>query len=104
MEEKVGVEEYEAHKNKCGKSFGEVFDQLKALSDGQAILNRAVLGEPELKQKGLIDMTSEMYQSVMMAKGGEKLFVSLVKLAGAVLTITGAFWAVYEFFKRVNIK
>jgi hypothetical protein len=97
MEENISVKEYEEHKNKCGKSFEEVFNQIEKL-------NRAILGEPELKKKGLIEMTEQMYESVMMARGGQKVFLTLVKIAGAVITIITAFWVVYEFFKRVNIK
>lgn len=96
MNDAVSLEEYKKHKATCGKSFEDILSQIDKL-------NRAVLGEPELKQKGLVEMTSAMYESVMMARSGEKIFIVLVKIAGAVATVAAAFWAVYEFLTRIKI-
>lgn len=94
MEQAVTLEEYENHKKNCGESFEDIRLQL-------GILNRAVLGEPALKQKGLVEMTSAMYESVVIAKGGERLFLTLVKISGGILTLVAAFWAVIGVAKRI---
>ena len=93
----VTKEEYDKHKDKCSKSFEDIFEQLSTL-------NRAVLGDKELGRKGVAEKTDEMYEAIIMAKGGERVFITLVKIAAGVVTITGAFWAVYELFKRITVK
>jgi len=93
----VGQQEYDEHKGRCSNSFQEIFDRLGKL-------DRAMFGEPDLKRKGIVDMMSEMYDSMMMAKGGQKIFWSIVKVAGAIITIIGAFWAAYELISRIKIK
>ena len=83
MAEEVSRDEYENHKNKCGKSFEDVFDKLNKME-------RAMFGEPEFKRKGVFDMTTDMYNSVMMSKGGEKIFWNIVKVSSGILAIGGA--------------
>ena len=97
MDGSVSKTEYDNHKDKCGKSFEDVFDRMDRM-------DRAMFGEPDLKRKGVFDMTSEMYNSVMTAKGGEKIFWGATKIAGSILTITGSFWAVWELITRIKIK
>ncbi len=89
----VEEKEYIAHKAKCAKSFEEIIAQLEKME-------RAMFGEEELDQKGVLEMTKEMYRSMMFAKGNERLFWTTAKVAGAVLTIVGAILALWEFFKR----
>jgi hypothetical protein len=96
MSENITREEYVSHKQNCSRSFEDIFKQLNKME-------RAMFGEEELKQKGVLEMTAEMYQTIMYAKGGERIFITLVKIAGTIITITGAFWAVIELFKRIKI-
>lgn len=84
------------HKKTCSASFDDVIKRLDKYE-------RALFGEPALKQKGIVEMTSAMYESVMMAKSGEKIFMTLVKISGAIITIGGAFWIVYDLIKRIKI-
>lgn len=90
----IEQEEYEQHKQNCGKNFGDVFQQIDRL-------NRGVFGEPDLKRKGMLEMTSAMYDSFVMARGGEKMFFMFVKIAGAILTIGSVFTGVYFFIKSI---
>lgn len=90
----VEEKEYLEHKQKCSKSFGDIFAQLDKME-------RAMFGEPDLKQKGVLEMTQEMYQSVMSAKGGERIFWILVKISGAVITIIAGFYALREVLKKI---
>lgn len=93
MQEGVSKTEYNAHRDKCGQSFDLIFKQLEQQ-------NRALFGEKEMKEIGLVEMTKEMYKTVIIAKGGRML---LLQIAGLVVTLTGAFWAIVELFKRVRI-
>lgn len=86
--------EYEKHKEKCGKSFEDVFQKLDKME-------RAMFGEPDLQRKGVFEMTTEMYKSVMMAKGGERVFWISAKIAGGIIAISGAFWAIIEVLKKI---
>lgn len=95
-EECVSPSDYRLHKEKCGKSFEDVFDQIGRL-------NRAMFGEEEIKQKGMLDMTKEMYESLMVARGGERVFWLVVKIAVAISSVLGTFWAIYEFVTRLKI-
>lgn len=90
----VQTEEYQNHKNKCLKNFEEIFRKLDKME-------RAMFGEPELENKGVLEMTREMYNSVMFAKGGQKSFWMLSKIASFIIVIIGSFWALIEFFKKV---
>ena len=94
-EDIVTQSEYDAHKIVCGSSFEHVFKKLDKME-------RAMFGEPDLKRKGVFDMTTEMYNSVKMAQGSERLFWGVTKVSGAILTIIGAFWAVIELVKRLK--
>lgn len=104
MGEEVTKSEYESHKAKCGKSFEDVFNQLDKLQAGQNKLDRAMFGEKDLGNKGVVDMTKEMYQTIMYARGGEKIFITVVKIAGFIVTVSAAFWAIVEFIKRVKLQ
>jgi hypothetical protein len=86
-EEIVTKQEYEKHKSTCSSSFDDVNAQL-------AKLNSAMFGEKELERLGVYEMTTEMYKATMYAKGGQKLFLVLVKVAGGILTM----WAAFELF------
>lgn len=95
-ENTVSKNEYLDHKKTCASSFINLNDQME-------LLNRAVFGDKKLEEKGIYEMTKEMYKATMYAKGGQKLFVSLVKMAGGFMAIAGAFWALVELFKRIKI-
>lgn len=83
----VSREEYETHKSGCGESFDEIKAEL-------ALLKRAMFGDVKLEQKGVYEMTTEMYKATMYAKGGQKLFLVLVKVAGGIVTL----WAAFKLF------
>lgn len=83
----VSREEYDNHKSGCGQSFDEIKLEL-------ALLNRAMFGDEKLEQRGVHEMTTEMYKATMYAKGGQKLFLVLVKVCGGMLTM----WAAFEMF------
>jgi hypothetical protein len=103
MEEPVSKTEYNNHKNSCSKSFDNINALQVQQNDQLELLNRAVFGDKKLDEKGIYEMTKDMYKATMYAKGGQKLFVSLVKMAGGFLAITGAFWGLIELFKRIKI-
>ncbi len=90
----VETTEYDSHKEKCSRSFDSIFIKLEKME-------RAMFGEPDLENKGVLEMTREMYNSVMFAKGGQKTFWMISKLASFILVIIGSFWAIIEFLKRV---
>lgn len=97
MEDQVTKIEYDEHKRSCSVSFDNVNDQLNRI-------NRALFGERELEQKGIVEMTREMYASIMYAKTGERIFLKIVKISGAFLTLIAAFWAIIEVFRRIKIQ
>jgi len=92
----IPTEEYENHKKKCAENFGEIFDKLDKM-------DRAMFGEDDLKRKGVYDMTTEMYKSVLNAKGGERAFWITVKIAGGITVLIGCFWASIDFLKKMLI-
>lgn len=79
----VNKEEYESHKIKCSNSF----DSLAAKMDKMEL---AMYGNKELDIMGVLDMTKKMYDSVTTAKGGEKIFWGLVRVASGLIAIAGA--------------
>ena len=92
-EQNVSKDEYNKHKTTCANSFDNVNAQL-------AELNRAMFGEAKMDNLGVWQMTTEMYKATMYAKGTQKLFLVLVKVAGGILTI----WATFELFFKDKIK
>lgn len=92
----IDENEYKKHKEKCSQTFKDIQDQLGKM-------NRAMFGEKDLKRPGVFEMTTEMYNSMRMAKSGQQIFWVTVKIAGGVTVLIGAFWATYEFFKRIVI-
>lgn len=96
METPISKTEFESHKSSCGKSFDSINDQL-------ALLNSAMFGERELKRKGVYEMTTEMYEKVVTAKGGRAILTLFLTGAGGITIVTGAFWALVEVFKRIKI-
>lgn len=89
-------QEYKNHKIKCSNSFDNIESRLDRFE-------RALFGEPELKRKGMVEMIESVYGSFTMARGSERVFVTIVKISGGILSIIGAFWAIYEFLHRVVI-
>ena len=96
-EEKVSIAEYETHKKNCGESFDDIFKRMEKI-------DRALFGEKDLNNKGIVEMTKQIYNSVTVARGGERIFLILIKISSGILVITGAFWAIYEVLKRISIK
>lgn len=92
----ISEDEYKNHKEKCGQSFEEIFKKLDKL-------DLAMFGDQKVEVKGVLEMTKEMYDSIKMAKGGQQVFWVTVKIAGGISVIIGAFWATYEFLKRIII-
>ena len=89
-------EEYEKHKAKCSQSFDELFIKLDKL-------DRAMFGELDLKRKGVVDMTQEMYQSMMLANSGKRIFWITVSIAGAITTIIIAINLVVVSLKKITL-
>ena len=89
MEEQVSKTEYDTHKKNCAHSFEEIISR-------QDRMERAMFGEKEFDRMGIFEMTTEMYKATMYAKGGQKLFLVLVKVAGGILTL----WAAFELFVK----
>lgn len=92
----VKQREYKEHKNNCSVSFNNINSQLE-------LLNQAMFGKKELHEKGVYDMTKQLYDSMKMAKGGEQVFWMSVKIAGGVTVLISSFWVVYEALKRITI-
>lgn len=95
----VDDKEYNAHKEKCSKSFEEIFAKLEKLDN----IDLAMFGNKEAKVMGVLDMTKEMYKTMNLSKGGQHAFWAFVRIAGGVSIIIGSFWAVYEFLKKITI-
>lgn len=94
--EKGKVEDcdYKEHKAKCSRSFEDVFLRFDKLE-------RAMFGEPELENKGVLEMTREMYNSVMLANGAKSAFWMSAKIASAFLAIGGGIWGLVELIKKL---
>ena len=89
----INEEEYSKHKKKCSDNFSDLNDKVD-------LLNRAMFGEEITKQKGVVDMTSEMYKAIMMAKSGEKMFIIIAKIFGASATVGGVLYTAFHFFDK----
>ena len=66
-------------------------------------LNRSIFGDKELDKndKGIFGMTKEMYESLKVGKGSQKAFWMIAKIGGAIIAITGGFWAIVEVLKKL---
>lgn len=52
-----------------------------------AVLSRAMFGEKETKQKGVVDMTKEMHDIIVAAKGGKSFIILLATIIGSATTV-----------------
>lgn len=90
----VDMEEYKSHKEKCAKSFEDFETKLDKL-------NRAMFGEEDLDQLGVLEMTKQLHDSMRMAKGGQRVFWLSVKIAGGIGILIGSYYSVKSFIIKV---
>lgn len=74
-------------------------DDMKCLNSRIEKLELAMFGQEELEILGVLQMTKEMYNSVMTAKAGQKIFWGFVGFCGSVITMFGA-WKILNIFHK----
>jgi hypothetical protein len=62
-------------------------------------LELAMFGQSDLEILGVLQMTKEMYNSVMTAKAGQKIFWAFVGICGSIITMFGA-WKILNIFHK----
>lgn len=100
-EENVTQKEYKNHKDACSKSFDAIHDKLGKIDERFGKFERAMYGEEKNKVKGVLTMTTEMYDSMRLAKGGRAVFWTSTKIATGVSVIIGAFYLIVDFIKKI---